>query len=163
MRLTFDYFSRPLSIELIPSGRLYRASTEAQTAQVEIVRAAGGRLDLLIDGQHIVAFVSTNGPKYWVSINGQTVLLTRSSGMTRAATGHDPTSSLAAPMPGQVRAVNVSVGETISKGQTLMVLEAMKMEIRIQAPRSGRVKALHIKPGQTVDREQILIELEEAS
>jgi pyruvate carboxylase len=161
MKLTFDYFSRSQSVELIPAGKLFHARADAQSAEVEIENAEPGRLALLIDGERVVAFVSTDGPQHWVSIGGQTVVLTSSSGKARTTAGSDQMSSLAAPMPGQVRVVNVRVGETVSKGQTLMVLEAMKMEIRIQAPRSGRIKALHVKPGQTVDREQILIELEE--
>jgi len=56
--------------------------------------------------------------------------------------------------------VNVSVGEAVAKGQTLMVLEAMKMEIRIQALVDGTVRKLLVSQGQTVEREQILIEIE---
>jgi biotin carboxyl carrier protein len=64
-------------------------------------------------------------------------------------------------MPGQVRALNVSEGDAVTKGQTLLVLEAMKMEIRVQAPRDGSVKKLFVKQGQTVEREQVLIEIDE--
>jgi pyruvate carboxylase subunit B len=49
----------------------------------------------------------------------------------------------------------------VTKGQTLLVLEAMKMEIRIQAPRDGKVAKLFVQQGQTVEREQMLIEIEE--
>jgi biotin carboxyl carrier protein len=62
-------------------------------------------------------------------------------------------------MPGQVRAVNVSEGEAVTKGQTLILLEAMKMEIRIQAMQDGVVSKLYIEQGQTVEREQILVEI----
>jgi pyruvate carboxylase len=64
-------------------------------------------------------------------------------------------------MPGQVRSVAVGAGDMVKSGQTLVVLEAMKMEIRIQALRDGKVKALHVTQGQSVEREQILIEMEE--
>jgi pyruvate carboxylase subunit B len=64
-------------------------------------------------------------------------------------------------MPGQVRAVNVQAGDPVTKGQTLLLLEAMKMEIRVQAPMDGVVKRLIVKQGQTVEREQVLIEIEE--
>ena len=63
-------------------------------------------------------------------------------------------------MPGQVRAVNVSEGDAVTKGQTLLLLEAMKMEIRVQAPRDGMVVSVKVKQGQTVEREQLLITLE---
>jgi biotin carboxyl carrier protein len=62
-------------------------------------------------------------------------------------------------MPGLVRSVNVVVGEAVKKGQTLLTVEAMKMEIRIQAPVDGIVKIIHVKQGQTVEREQVLIEV----
>jgi biotin carboxyl carrier protein len=63
-------------------------------------------------------------------------------------------------MPGQVRAVNVSEGDTVTKSQTLLVIEAMKMEIRIHAPRDGKVKKLFVQQGQTVERDQVLVEIE---
>jgi pyruvate carboxylase len=64
-------------------------------------------------------------------------------------------------MPGQVRSVAVGVGDAVKKGQTLLTMEAMKMEIRIQALKDGLVKAVHVTQGQTVEREQILIEMED--
>jgi biotin carboxyl carrier protein len=63
-------------------------------------------------------------------------------------------------MPGQVRAVNVSAGDAVEKGQTLLVLEAMKMEIRIQAPMDGVVGRLVVGEGDTVEREELLVEVD---
>ena len=131
---------------------------------MEIIRvhAERGQVELLIDGQRVTAYVSSDGAKRWVTINGQTVILTKSSGARNRGKGggHDHASELAAPMPGLVRSVNVELGESVSKGQTLLVLEAMKMEIRIHAPREGVIKKLSVKQGQTVEREQVLIEIE---
>jgi len=73
---------------------------------------------------------------------------------------HDHSGELTAPMPGQVRAINVNEGDAVVKGQTLAVLEAMKMEIRIQSPGDGIVKKIHIQQGQIVEREQMLITVE---
>jgi pyruvate carboxylase subunit B len=56
--------------------------------------------------------------------------------------------------------VNVSEGDAVTKGQTLMVLEAMKMEIRIQSPMNGTISKLFVKQGETVEREQTLIEID---
>jgi biotin carboxyl carrier protein len=117
---------------------------------------------LLIDGKRVTAYVSSDNAKRWVTVSGQTVVLTKSSGArSRVHGGHHAAGELTAPMPGQVRAVNVSEGEAVRKGQTLLVLEAMKMEIRIHSPQDGVVKKLFVKQGQTVEREQVLIELEE--
>ena len=163
MKFSFDYNAQSFAIDLIPSGKSYRATSGDKTVDVEIVRADAerGELELLIDGQRVVAYVSTDGAKRWVTINGQTVVLTKSTaGAKRRGGGHDHAAGLAAPMPGLVRSVNVQEGEAVSKGQTLLVLEAMKMEIRIQAPKDGVVKKLSVKQGQTVEREQVLIEIE---
>jgi biotin carboxyl carrier protein len=62
-------------------------------------------------------------------------------------------------MPAQVRLVQVSAGDLVEVGQTLMLLEAMKMEIRLQAPRRGRVSRILAQAGQTVERDQVLIEM----
>jgi acetyl-CoA/propionyl-CoA carboxylase biotin carboxyl carrier protein len=64
-----------------------------------------------------------------------------------------------APMPAQVRAVQVAEGDEVEKGQTLLLLEAMKMEIRVKAPGAGRVARLLVTSGQSVEKEQLLAEL----
>lgn len=156
MKITFDQ----TVIDLTPQGKAYRATMGDKTVDVEIVRAKDGVLELLIDGERVTAYVSADEAKRWVTVKGQTLVLTKSSGAQRRGSSHDHGSGLVAPMPGLVRSVNIAEGEAVSKGQTLLVLEAMKMEIRIQAPRDGLVKKLLVKQGQTVEREQVLIEIE---
>ena len=162
MKITFD----SQTLELTPTGsaRMYRAQLGDKVLDVEILRsdAERGRFDLLIDGQRVTAYVSSDGAKRWVTVNGQTLVLTKSGAGTRKSAGghHHAAGELTAPMPGLVRSVNVEQGESVSKGQTLLVLEAMKMEIRIHAPREGVIQKLFVKQGQTVEREQILIEIE---
>jgi acetyl-CoA/propionyl-CoA carboxylase biotin carboxyl carrier protein len=85
----------------------------------------------------------------------------KTSGQRRGGAGGHSSGRLTAPMPGQVRTVNVTVGEAVTKGQTLLVLEAMKMEIRIQAPSDGVVERLAVEQGETVEREQVLAEIGE--
>lgn len=162
MKFSFDHNTETITLDFTPMGKSYRATIGKKSLDVEILQAKDGKLDLLIDGKRVITDVSSDGAKRWVTVNGQTFVLTKSSGARRRGTGHDHASELAAPMPGQVRSVNVSEGDAVTKGQTLLVLEAMKMEIRIQAPRDGVVKKLFVKQGQTVEREQILIEVEES-
>lgn len=147
-------------IDLTPQGKGYRATIGDDVFDVEVLRADNGQLELLINNERVTVYVSADGAKRWVTINGQTLMLTKASGAKRRGSGHDQGSGLAAPMPGVVRSVNVVEGEAVKQGQTLLVLEAMKMEIRIQAKRDGVVKKLFVKPGQTVEREQVLIEIE---
>jgi biotin carboxyl carrier protein len=164
MKLLFEHNSQTTSIDLSPagSGKSYRVTVADRSVDVEILQFSDGRLDLLIDDERVTAYVSSDNNKRWVTVHGQTFVLTKSSDARKSRQGHHHAAGeLTAPMPGQVRALNVSEGDHVTKGQTLLLLEAMKMEIRIQSPRDGVVKKLFVQQGQTVEREQVLIEVEE--
>lgn len=64
------------------------------------------------------------------------------------------------PMPANVVALHTAVGQTVNEGDTVIVLEAMKMELPIRAPRSGRVTALHCAKGDLVQPGVSLLEIE---
>jgi acetyl-CoA/propionyl-CoA carboxylase biotin carboxyl carrier protein len=74
--------------------------------------------------------------------------------LTRAA--HAGADSLTAPMPGTVTVVKVAVGDEVTAGQSLLVVEAMKMEHVIAAPHAGKVTELDVAPGTTVAMDQVL-------
>ena len=155
MKTTFD----TKTIELNPSGDNFVAVIDGKTVTVQIIRAVNGRMDLLVDGQRVTAHVSSDMAKRWVTVDGQTLMLTKTSG-AKQGVRHDHAGGLIAPMPGQIRSVAVSVGDAVKKGQTVLTMDAMKMEIRIQALKDGVVKSVSVKQGQTVEREQILVEVE---
>jgi 3-methylcrotonyl-CoA carboxylase alpha subunit len=64
------------------------------------------------------------------------------------------------PMPATVVSIDAAAGQTVSEGDTLIVLEAMKMELPIKSPRSGVIKAVHCAKGDLVQPGVSLIELE---
>ncbi|WP_028803520.1 acetyl/propionyl/methylcrotonyl-CoA carboxylase subunit alpha [Streptomyces sp. 142MFCol3.1] len=70
--------------------------------------------------------------------------------------GHAGADSLTAPMPGTVTVVKVAVGDEVAAGQSLLVVEAMKMEHVISAPHAGTVSELDVTPGATVAMDQVL-------
>ncbi|MFI1290291.1 biotin carboxylase N-terminal domain-containing protein [Streptomyces sp. NPDC020792] len=74
--------------------------------------------------------------------------------LSRAA--HSGADSLTAPMPGTVTVVKVAVGDEVAAGQSLLVVEAMKMEHVISAPHAGTVTELDVTPGTTVAMDQVL-------
>ncbi|MFF3888502.1 acetyl-CoA carboxylase biotin carboxylase subunit [Streptomyces sp. NPDC001914] len=69
---------------------------------------------------------------------------------------HAGADSLTAPMPGTVTVVKVAVGDEVAAGQSLLVVEAMKMEHVISAPHAGTVSELDVTPGTTVAMDQVL-------
>ena len=68
---------------------------------------------------------------------------------------------LVAPMPGAILSIDIKPGDTVKKGDVLVILEAMKMEHRITAPRDGIVGSVQTEVGEQVENEQLLVTLEE--
>jgi biotin carboxyl carrier protein len=71
----------------------------------------------------------------------------------------DARQELSAPMPATVLKVLVSPGSSVKKGQTLVILEAMKMELPLRASTEGTVKAVRCREGELVQPEAVLVEL----
>ena len=67
--------------------------------------------------------------------------------------------SIKAPMPGTILSFNVSVGDMVSEGQVLAILEAMKMENELVTPASGKVKSIHVEKGSSVVENQIILQI----
>lgn len=67
--------------------------------------------------------------------------------------------SVKAPMPGTINDVKVSVGQSVKKGDILVILEAMKMENEIYAPADGTVASVNVTKGATVNTDDLLVSL----
>lgn len=77
-----------------------------------------------------------------------------------AAEGVRGPSRITAPIPGKVVAVKVAIGDSVEAGQSVVVLEAMKMENELTAEQPGTVTAVHVAPGATVETGALLVELD---
>ncbi len=157
MKTQLEHNAQTFPIDLTPTGKTYRVTLGEKTATVEVLSSQNGQLHLLVDGRPVRASVSSNGTKRWVTFNGQTFLLTKSNGARKGGGhAHHTAGELLAPMPGLVRAVQAAEGESVTKGQTLIIVEAMKMELKVSAPFDGIIQSVHVKIGQMVEREQLL-------
>ncbi len=76
-----------------------------------------------------------------------------------AAPAGDAKCSVSAPMPGNILAVNVKVGDKVEKGAVLCILEAMKMENEVMAPEAGTVSSVTVSKGSTVQAGEVLVTL----
>jgi biotin carboxyl carrier protein len=68
-------------------------------------------------------------------------------------------STITAPMPGTVLKVNVNVGDTVKKGQVLLILEAMKMENEITAPGDGKIASVNVAKGTAVNVGDVMVSI----
>lgn len=136
------------------------AVTIDEAAAFQVRDAADGHWHVTADGQAIIdAVAARDGEVVWVAIDGELFALHVDdsgavSGQTR---GRD---SLAAPMPATVVRVVAGPGARVARGDTLVVLEAMKMELAVRAPADGVVKAVHCKEGELVQPGVALVDFE---
>jgi acetyl-CoA/propionyl-CoA carboxylase biotin carboxyl carrier protein len=112
---------------------------------------AGPEVGLEVDGHVETGHVLVRPHSVLVACHGQTYTFSRPDlfGPESTADLHD--GSIAAPMPGTVLAVNVTPGSVVYEGETVAVLEAMKMELALKAPFAGSVVSVAAGAGQQVD------------
>ena len=123
------------------------------------VRRAGPDELIVRDGERVERmFAAVAGDVAWIFHDGVTYRLDApSSSARRGQTMHG---SLSSPMPATVVSVKVAPGDEVKGGQTLIVLEAMKMELPVRAPGDGRIKGVHCRAGDLVQPDVSLIEFE---
>jgi len=102
--------------------------------------------------------VKVNGNVYEIKIEDSYDQLLKQLGMDTARASK--IRSVKAPMPGLVLNIMVKEGATVTKGDSLLVLEAMKMENMIKSPAGGTVKKISINKGDKVEKNDILIEFD---
>lgn len=102
--------------------------------------------------------VAVNGKKQVLALQDEYDELLHRLGMDKMSSGK--MNEVKAPMPGLVLKIMVQEGDTVQKGDALIVLEAMKMENIIKATGEGVVKKISAQPRQAVDKNQVLIVME---
>ncbi|MFE4574687.1 acetyl/propionyl/methylcrotonyl-CoA carboxylase subunit alpha [Streptomyces chartreusis] len=162
LRPAGDGWTDPFSV---PSGwRLGGAARPVSfhlRAQDPVEYAPRGSADVTDDG----VSVTLDGVRHtfhraadWLGRDGDAWHVRDHDPVAASLTGaaHAGADSLTAPMPGTVTVVKVAVGDEVTAGQSLLVVEAMKMEHVISAPHAGTVAELDVTPGATVAMDQVL-------
>ncbi|BCX18677.1 MAG: 3-methylcrotonyl-CoA carboxylase subunit alpha [Geminicoccaceae bacterium] len=149
VRLEGTAEAREASLDGVPLGRV-RLDRRGAEVRVELA------------GRRSVARATLVGETVLLARDGRTLVLRRAPA-ARAGTDEIGGEGLvAAPMPGKVVRLAVTPGDRVVRGQLLAVLEAMKMEHRLEAPREGRVAAVHVAVGEQVEEGTILLDLAES-
>ncbi len=136
-------------------------------SQLSVEHVRDGLYSILYGGKSICAVVDSSAPNrlrftvgdsvYSIRIVDHRIQLLEEYGVSDERGDHEI--NIAAPMPGLVLRIQVEEGETVSKNDPLLVLEAMKMENEIRAPGDGVVVAIHVKSGEAIAKNALLIEL----
>ena len=123
---------------------------------------------VIIDGEEFEVDVEIDGESYRATIEGQTFEFmipeskTSSPRKRGGGSGRRRSGTVSASMPGKVVTVEVSLGDSVEEGQTVLILEAMKMQNEVAAPISGTISAVHCEDGMNVEANVPLIVIEPA-
>lgn len=123
-----------------------------------------GTAVLTVNGRSERVVIATRGDDVFIHLGGVAYQLRYEHPLDRLAmqAGGGADDSVRAPMPGSVVAMHVNAGDSVIKGQSLLVIESMKMETTIAAPRDGVIEAVQFGVGLTFDRDALLISLQSA-
>jgi len=111
--------------------------------------------EAVVDERDDLYHVLLAGDMYDVQVTDERSRRLASAFMAFGDTGGEV--SIRAPMPGLIVRVPVSEGEPVSKGQTVVILESMKMENELKSPRDGTVHHIHAKAGDNVEQNKVLV------
>jgi biotin carboxyl carrier protein len=102
--------------------------------------------------------VKVNNNTYEIAIEDALDILIKSIGIERGR--NKVINAIKAPMPGLILEISVEVGQSVKENDSLLILEAMKMENSFLSPRDGVIKSIAVQKGNAVDKGQLLIEFE---
>ena len=160
-RLSWKDGEREIVVTAHADGNAYRLDLPGGALRATAAVTDGPRLTATLDGVAASATVVFIGDEATVfdGDGGRRLLFvdpTQRAGVDAGSTGR-----LTAPMPGKLVQVMVKAGDTVEKGQPLVVLEAMKMEHTVKAPRAGKIASVGFAAGEQVEEGAALVELEE--
>lgn len=159
--MQFEAQGHLYTVELTPlaGSSLVRCVVDGTEYTVDAQNLGAGRWLLRHEGQQTLVHSASVENGIALHLNGQHLTLKRVNEHAPRRRSAAAAGDLNAPMPGQVTEVHVSAGERVTRGQLLLMMEAMKMEIRVTAPYDGLVTALHVQANDLVQRGQILVDL----
>jgi biotin carboxyl carrier protein len=135
-----------------------------QPREVDFLSLTPSLYSIIMNGHSLEVVIEERDGAYEVLMGGRLyegavlderaqLMLSRRGGKV-AETGEV---SIKSPMPGMIVAVTVEEGQAVTAGQTVIILESMKMQNELKAPRDGVVQRVSVAAGQTVEQKKVLI------
>ena len=135
-----------------------RPPMPASSVEVRVLDATTREVSATDGSWRRLVHTVSDGDRHWVFSGGH-VFEIRATGMSDRPSAPPTPGALEAPMPATVASVLVHAGQTVRQGETLLVLEAMKMELPLRAPDDGVVSAVRCQPGDLVQPGIVLVDL----
>jgi biotin carboxyl carrier protein len=155
------------TVEIEETGKsLYRVAVDGSEFMVDGKKTGVTNYSLIVDNRSFEVEVDISEDEYRVLVDGRSYHIDllderrmRVGGL-QSAIQLQGRQNVSVPMPGKVIAVLVSEGDTVERGQGLVIVEAMKMENEVRCPINGEVKEVRVKPGDALQAGAILAVVE---
>ena len=144
---------------LVHDGHVFTIDIADEKLVIDVTRNLEHEFHYVCDGVQGKARTAHDGDSVWLDAEGATQCYTDITLAPAQAAAAGSDGRLLAHSDGKVVAVHVKVGDVIEKGQTLAVLEAMKMEFQLSLPIAGTVEAVSVEPGLQVKNRQLLVQV----
>lgn len=145
-----------LTLGELPDGRI---SVAGASEPFLVVRMAPGTFRVSDSERSCIVFLAASPAGTWAFVEGEVFDLELIDNPVIEHKAIPPLHGLSAPMPATVIKVCVSPGQWVQQDETLLILEAMKMELPLKAPRAGHITAVRCREGELVQPGQPLFEL----
>jgi len=155
--LDFHVGDTVFAVQVQRDGREWRLTAGERALRATASRGVDGRLDVVLDGMRRHAWVTRDGETVSVRRDGETYRFLLPDPIAHAEVEDDAGGRLVAPLPGQVTQVLAEPGAAVTRGQVLVVLEAMKTVFRLAAPADGVVERVSCVAGEMVQEGQVLV------
>lgn len=154
--------------ELKRQGNLVTVAVDDDIYEVDLVKVGKQEYSALYKGKsYNIETIESGGPKnysvntFYFSYDIEVIdAETRYLQSREEAGGHHGENVLRSPMPGKVVKIPVKAGDLVEKGQTVIIVSAMKMESEFKAGRDGKIVDIPVKEGDTIDGNQIMVVIE---
>ena len=161
MKQTFAIGAERYEVLLLPGSGGRELVLGEHRHRVALQALGEGEFRLEVDGVAKRAWIAVRGETIHVHVDGRSWIVEAIDELAESAAGSGGAADTAeAPMPGTVVRVLVQSGDAVKRGQSLVVIESMKMETAIVAWRDGIVATVHRPLGATFDRKAPLVTLE---
>ena len=169
MSLEIKINERVSTVKMISqNGNLLEIAVDGKVYQVDLLHTPGGTFSIIENGKsYNIELVPQKQPKKYMAytlyhsydveiIDAETrYLINRGTNGTA-----NLEKTIISPMPGKVVKVLLKEGDIVQKGQTVVIISAMKMESEYKSPASGIITKINVKEGETIEGNQILAEID---
>ncbi len=158
--LKTDAYEEDFEVAIVREGTRVRMFVDGIVRPFSFKRNLDQTLTIRLDGQEHVVHVASRGDLSFVHCAGRTFRAAFADPLTNAAGALGAGEVLRAPMPGRIAELRVKVGDKVSLGETLAVMESMKMHIELVASASGIVREICCATGDAVLGQAVVLELD---